>query len=60
MEMFPKKTDSPLDNFTISPLHHNDFTISPYVRKILINHYSLLALRLDGGGIGQVLILGWY
>ena len=36
-----QKDDSPLENFTISPLHHNDFTISPYVQKILIHHYTI-------------------
>ena len=36
----PKK-DTPLEDFTISPLHHNDFTISTYVRKILIHHHTI-------------------
>ena len=39
--MCPKKTDLTLENFNISPLNHNDFTISPYVRKILIHHYTI-------------------
>ena len=36
----PKKRFS-IGNFTISPLHHNGFTIAPYMRKILIHHYTL-------------------
>ena len=41
MKMCPKKHYSPLKNFNISPLHHNDFTISPYVQKILIHPYTI-------------------
>ena len=40
-EMCTKKTYLTLDNFIISPLNHNNFTISPYVQKILIHHYTI-------------------